>query len=98
VLPSQLAPSHQDRTSRITAPAGFSWTELAPGGTVDGGEFGKASLEVSRDAHNPKVLVVRRKMTLDLHVIPVEKYAAWRAWLQRVDALMHRTVTCGGGS
>jgi hypothetical protein len=36
-------------------------------------------------------------MTLDLHVIPVEKYPAWRAFLQRVDALFHRTVRCSNG-
>jgi hypothetical protein len=63
-----------------------------------GGEFGRASLEVTRDAHDPRLLVVKRKMTLDLHVIPVEKYPAWRAFLQRVDALMHRTVRAGGAS
>ncbi len=96
VLPPQLAPSHQTRTMRITAPAGYKWTEVAPGGTVAGGEFGSASLEVTRDARDPRVIVVKRKMTLDLHVIPVEKYPAWRAYLQRVDALMHRTVRAGG--
>jgi len=98
VLSPQLAPSHQTRTLRITAPAGYTWTELAPGGEVVGGEFGRASLEVTRDAHDPRLLVVKRKMTLDLHVIPVEKYPAWRAFLQRVDALMHRTVRAGGAS
>lgn len=98
VLPPQLAPNHQIRTLRITAPPGYKWTELAPGGTVEGGDFGRASLEVTRDAGNPRVLVVKRKMTLDRNVIPVEKYAAWRAFLQRVDALMHRTVRAGGAS
>ena len=96
VLPPQLAPSHQNRTLRITAPAGYKWTELAPGGDVVAGEFGRASLEVSRDPKDPRVLVVKRKMILDQHLIPVEKYAAWRAFLQRVDALMHRTVRAGG--
>jgi transglutaminase-like putative cysteine protease len=94
VLQPSLAPSHQNRTLRITAPAGFAWTEVAPGGDVAGGEFGRASLEVKRDARDPRVIVVTRKMTLDLHVIPVEKYPAWRAFLQRVDALFHRTVRC----
>jgi hypothetical protein len=49
---------------------------------------------LTRDA-DPRVLVVKRKMTLDQHVIPVDKYPAWRAFLQRVDALMHRTVRAG---
>ncbi len=98
VLQPQLAPSHQSRTLKLTAPAGYTWTEVAPGGEVVGGEFGKATLEVTRDAHDPRVLVVKRTMKLDLHVIPVEKYAAWRAFLQRVDALMHRTVRAGGAS
>ena len=98
VLPPQLAPSHQVRILRITAPAGYTWTRLAPGGEVVGGDFGRASLEVTRDARDPRVLVVKRKMALDLHVIPVDKYPAWRAFLQRVDALMHRTVRAGGGS
>jgi len=92
VLPPQLAPSHQGRTLRITAPAGYKWAELPPGGEVSGGAFGRASLEVSRDPHDPRVVVVKRRMTLDQHVIPVDKYPAWRAFLQRVDALMHRTV------
>ncbi len=97
VLQPSLAPSHQTRTLRITAPAGYTWTEVAPGGDVAGGEFGRATLEVKRDARDPRVIVVTRKMTLDLHVIPVEKYPAWRAFLQRVDALFHRTVRCSNG-
>jgi hypothetical protein len=27
-----------------------------------------------------------------MSVVPVEKYDKWRAWLQRVDRLMHQTV------
>ncbi len=98
VLPPNYAPSHQTRTLRITAPVGYTWTEVAPGGEVLGGDFGRASLEVTRDAQNPRILVVKRKMTLDQHVIPVDKYPAWRAFLQRVDALMHRTVRAGGAT
>ena len=91
-LPPGLAPSHQTRTMRITAPAGYQYTELPPGGTVDGGEFGKASLEVMRDPANARIVVVKRSVSFDLHLIPVDKYGAWRAWLQRVDALMHKGV------
>jgi len=97
VLQPSLAPSHQTRTLRITAPAGYTWTEVAPNGDVAGGEFGRASLDVKRDARDPRVITVTRKMTLDLHVIPVEKYPAWRAFLQRVDALFHRAVRCSKG-
>ena len=28
----------------------------------------------------------------DQHLIPVEKYAAWRAFITQVDALMHKEV------
>jgi hypothetical protein len=31
-------------------------------------------------------------VVLDQHLIPPEKYAAWRNFIQRVDALMHKTV------
>ena len=31
-------------------------------------------------------------MVLDLATIPVDKYAAWRSFLQRIDGMMHRTV------
>jgi hypothetical protein len=27
-----------------------------------------------------------------LDLIPVEKYGPWRGWVQRVDALMHKSV------
>ena len=91
-LPPGLAPSHQTRTMRITAPAGYQYTELPPGGSVDGGEFGKASLEVTRDPANPRIVVVKRSVSFDLHLIPVDKYPAWRAFLQKIDALMHRAV------
>jgi hypothetical protein len=92
VLPPHLAPSQQVRTMRITAPAGFEWGDLPPGGEESGGEFGRAKLEVSRDARDPRTLVVRRTVVIDQHQIPVEKYAAWRAFLQRMDALLHRSV------
>jgi hypothetical protein len=35
---------------------------------------------------------VKRTTVFDLSTIPIEKYAAWRGWLQRVDGLMHRMV------
>jgi hypothetical protein len=91
-LPSHLAPSHQGRTTRILAPAGFRWGALPPGGDESDGEFGRAHLEVAADPRDPRAVVVKRTLVFDQHRIPVAKYAAWRGWLLRVDALMHRSV------
>lgn len=99
LLPSYYAPSHQNRVSRIAAPPGYQWGELPPGGDANGGPFGKAHLEIARDPKDPHVLVVKRSVVFDMHLVPVEKYAAWRAWIQQIDALMHREVRLvpGGG-
>ena len=91
-LPPQLAPSHQARVTRITAPAGFSWADPPPGGDEQGGEFGAAHLEVGRDAKDPRVMVIKRTVTFDQHLIAPEKYGAWRAFLSKVDRLMHKSV------
>jgi hypothetical protein len=91
-LPPYLAPSHESRTIRIVAPVGWKWGELPPGGDESGGDFGHAHLEIARDARDPRAVVVTRKMSFDLDRIPVERYAAWRAWVQRTDALMHKAV------
>jgi len=99
-LPSHLAPSHQNRTVRIVAPAGFTWGELPPGGDANGGAFGKAHIEVARDPRDARTLVIKRSVVFDQHLIPVDKYAAWRAFIGQVDALMHkevRLVPAGGG-
>ncbi len=98
-LPSYLAPSHQERTIRIVAPPGFAWGDLPPGGDVSQGELGRAHLEVGRDPKDPRAVLIKRSVVLDQHVIPVEKYAAWRTFLLQVDALMHkgvRLVPAGG--
>ena len=92
VLPPHLAPSHNHRTIRVALPPGFRWGELPPGGDENGGEFGRAHLEIARDPADPKVVVIKRNVVFDLHVIPPDKYAPWRAWLQRVDSLMHKGV------
>ena len=63
-----------------------------PGGREAGGEFGHAELTLTRDPRDPRVLVAKRTVCLDQSVIPPEKYPAWRAFIQRVDALMHKTV------
>ena len=92
-LPPFLAPSHESRTIRIVAPKGFAWAaELPPGGDVNGAEFGRAHLEVAKDPRDVRAIIVKRTFVLDQSLIPVDKYGAWRAWLQRVDALMHKGV------
>ncbi len=90
-LPPSLAPGHQTRVITITAPAGYAFAELPPGGEENGGEFGKAKLAFSKGKTKDSV-VVSRSVAFDMSVVPVDKYEKWRAWLQRVDRLMHQTV------
>jgi hypothetical protein len=92
VLSPNTAPSHQTRVIRIAPPAGYRAAELAADGEEQGGEFGYARLEMRKDETNPRGVVVKRKVVFDMSTIPVEKYDAWRAWLQRVDTLLHRSV------
>ena len=91
-LPTYLAPSHQSRTTRVTAPAGFTWADPPLGGDENGGEFGKAHLEMARDPKDPHVMVVKRSVIFDQHFITPDKYTAWRAFLSKVDRLMHKSV------
>ena len=91
-LPPYFAPSHEVRTIRVVAPQGWSWEEPPAGGDENGGDFGRAHLAVARDPRDPRAMIVTRSVSFDLDRIPVEKYGAWRAWVQRVDALMHKTV------
>lgn len=91
VLPPSAAPAHRTWAVTIEAPPGYDFAELPPGGEENGGEFGRASLAFAK-AQGKNAVVVKRSVVLDLSTIPVEKYAAWRAWLQRVDGLMHRMV------
>lgn len=91
-LPPQLAPSRQRRTLRVVAPAGFAWGDLPAGGKVDGGDFGRAELEIGLDPRDARAIVAKRTVVLDRHVIPPDRYEAWRSFLQRIDALMARGV------
>jgi hypothetical protein len=91
-LPPHLAPSHQNRTTRIIAPAGFAWGPLPPGGDANGGTYGRAHIEITKDPKDARALVIKRSVVFDLHLIPVEKYATWRAFITQVDALMHKEV------
>jgi len=91
-LPSFLAPSHQRRTIRVVAPPGFAWGDLPPGGDESDGDFGSAHLDVAKDPKDPRAVVIHRSVAFDRSVVPVDKYPAWRAFIQRVDALMHKGV------
>ena len=92
VLPAQLAPSHQSRTTHIVAPPGFRWAPLPLGGDENGGDFGRAHLEISRDPGSERAVLVKRMVVFDQHLIPASKYPSWRAWLQRVDRLLHKDL------
>jgi hypothetical protein len=92
VLPADTAPSHQKKTIRIVPPAGYRAAELPKGGIEDGGDFGIARLQIRKDAAHARGVLVERTLVFDMSTIPLDKYAAWRAWLQRVDALLHRSV------
>jgi transglutaminase-like putative cysteine protease len=91
VLPARLAPGHETRTITILAPPGYAFAELPPDGEIAGGEFGKAKLTFKPGKGKGQV-VATRSVLFGLDVIPVDKYAAWRGWLQRIDGLMHRTL------
>jgi transglutaminase-like putative cysteine protease/tetratricopeptide (TPR) repeat protein len=91
-LPPQLAPTHTTRTTRIIAPAGFHFGELPVGGDENGGSFGRAHLDIARDPKDPRSIVVKHVVVFDQSLIPVERYTAFREWLQRVDRLMRKTA------
>ncbi|MEJ7729819.1 MAG: transglutaminase-like domain-containing protein [Polyangiaceae bacterium] len=89
VLPPGLAPGHQTRRITIVPPPNYTFGDLPPAGEEAGGEFGRAKLTFKRQGGS---VVVERTVIFDLSTIPVDKYTAWRGWLQRVDRLMHRMV------
>jgi hypothetical protein len=91
-LPPYVAPRKESRTIRVVAPKGWSFAALPPGGDENGGPFGRALLRVARDPHDARAIVVRRSVIFDQSIIGVDEYPGWRAWVQRVDALMHRSV------
>jgi hypothetical protein len=91
-LPAHVAPRRESRTLRVVAPPGWSFAALPPGGDENAGSFGRAHLEVARDPHDARAVIVKRTIVFDQSTIPVDEYPRWRAWIQRVDALMHRSV------
>jgi hypothetical protein len=91
-LPPYVAPRKESRTIRVVAPPGYVFEALPPGGDENGGAFGRAHLELTRDPGDPRTLVVKRTVVFDKSEISVEEYPKWRGWVQRVDALMHKSV------
>jgi transglutaminase-like putative cysteine protease len=91
-LPPNMAPRKESRTIRVVAPKGWRFEPLPPGGDENGGPFGRAHLEIAPDPRDPQALVVKRTMVFDQSVIGVDDYPKWRAWVQRVDSLMHKAV------
>ncbi len=90
VLPPYLAPSHQRRTITITAPKGFKWKALPPGGEAKGGGFGSAKVSFKEGKANS--IVIDTEVVFDKSTIPVSEYAAFRKWLEGVDALVRQSV------
>lgn len=90
VLPPHLAPSQDTVKITIAAPAGYKLGELTPGGEVNGGAYGRASLSIEKGPNNS--LIIKRTFVLDQHAISVKEYDAWRAFLLQVDALFRREV------
>lgn len=93
VLPPHIAPSHDTRRLRIVAPPGHAITEAPDEGQIDAAPFGRASLRVVR--RGPTTIDVIRHVEIDRHHIAVAEYAAFRGFLQRVDALFRRKVRIG---
>jgi hypothetical protein len=91
-LPSSQAPRKESRTIRVVAAKGWRFEALPVGGDENGGPFGRAHLEVTRDPRDPQAVLVKRSMVFDQSVIPVDEYPRWRAWVQRADALMHKAL------
>jgi hypothetical protein len=92
VLPPEVAPGYEARSITIVAPPGYAFADLPPGGVEAGGDFGTARLEFRRAKGRADAVVAERRLVFDQSTIPVDKYAAWRSWLQRVDRLTHQTL------
>jgi hypothetical protein len=91
-LAPSVAPRKESRAIRVVAPAGWTFEALAQGGDESGGAFGRAHLELARDPRDRQAIVVKRTVVFDQSAISVDEYPKWRAWVQRVDALMHKSV------
>ncbi|HEY4122931.1 MAG TPA: transglutaminase domain-containing protein, partial [Byssovorax sp.] len=92
VLPFFVAPHEDVETLRVVAPEGMAPGVLPAHGVEDGGDFGRAAFDARLDPKDPRVVVVTIALALDLDVIPAARYAAYRAWLARVDALLRKEI------
>jgi hypothetical protein len=97
-LPPYIAPRKESRTVRVVAPKGWTFEALPRGGDENGGSFGRAHLDVERDPRDKQAIVAHRTVLFDQSAISVDDYPKWRAWVQRVDALMHKSVRLVQGS
>jgi transglutaminase superfamily protein len=91
-LPPHLAPRKETRMIRVVAPKGWTFEALPSGGDENGGTFGRAHFDVVRDPSDARAIIAKRTVVFDQSAISVEEYPKWRAWVQRVDALMHKAV------
>lgn len=91
-LPPHVAPRKESRTILLSRPAGYQFEPLPSGGEVDGGPFGRARLDMSLDPRDKKTAIAKRTVIFNQSAISVGEYPSWRAWIQRIDALMHATV------
>jgi hypothetical protein len=88
VLPPHLAPAMSVVKVVVTPPASYKLVDLNPGGSVDGGSYGKASLSFEKGGKGE--LIVKRMFSLDQSTISVAEYPKWRDFLIKVDALFRR--------
>ncbi len=98
-LPPHVAPRKESRTIRVVAPKGWTFEPPPRSGDENGGAFGHAHTEIARDPHDKQTMLVELTVVFDQSKVPVDDYPRWRAWVQRVDALMHkslRLVPAGG--
>ncbi|MBK6513004.1 MAG: transglutaminase domain-containing protein [Polyangiaceae bacterium] len=91
VLPPHLGPSHDRRKITITAPAGYSFKELPPGGEAKGGAFGNARVSF-KQGKTPGTILIETEVVFDKSTIPVAEYPAFRKWLESVDTLIRQMV------
>jgi len=91
-LPPHVAPRKESRTIRVVAPKGWAFAPPPRGGDENGGPFGRAHLELARDPHDKQVALVELTVVFDQSTISADEYPKWRAWVQRVDALMHKSL------
>jgi hypothetical protein len=87
-----VAPRKESRTIRVVAPKGWTFEPPPRGGDENGGPFGRAHLDLSRDPHDKQAVVVALTVVFDQSAISADEYPKWRAWVQRVDALMHKSL------